>query len=541
MADGVDGYSELEAGETLIAAALRYPAAFNALMQTPWVQDDITHDEAEVIYRLHALIRDADTSLRQEVIRKAVEMLSMPFLESVQSHDALAVRSLYQERYRGDRSAEFLRLMAHPALGEITDDEAKVVLLLAGTSQHQPWSAFQLLDTLVSGEGIYVEERTVNLRYSGQITLAIIRHLDRATPSASMEGFEHAIRTIDDFMGWPVHTNRVTLYFGQSTSGYHYGTHITSSPAVDDEDYGTGYRTVAHETGHLFWTSRGTHWIDKSTPPWMKEGAAEFLTIIAENVRIGRPMDAKRSPCQLDNIRDLEIAKFESGTPANFCLYSLGQRLFLDLYHSLGEGAFREGFRNLYLKRLRSAPDDGCDRHELGICHVRHAFRSVASPGAADKVNGIIARWYDGTEPYDLSRLDHRPVDPNMASIDGQVTDAFLSLDPSARYQPGSRTNRVSLATLKKLERRIYVHWQVTFPPAAQRMDIPMTTAAYHEDGFIFERSRDYLDIRVGDTDDWETDGIGSSDPDRWAIGQYGVYIYDGDRKVAQVEFEIVP
>ena len=326
VADGVVGYSEIEASEALIAAALWYPAAFDAMMETPWVQDDITRDEAEVIYRLHELIRDGDTPQRQEVIRRVVEILSMPFLDSVESHDALAVRSLYQERYRGDRSAEFLRLMAHPALDEITDDEAKVVLLLAGTNQHHPESVLPLLDTLVRGEGIYVEERVVNLRYSGQITLAIIRHVDQATPSVGMERFEHAIRTIDDFMGWPVHTNRVTLYLGQSTSGAHYGTHITSRPALDGEDYGRAYRTVAHESGHLFWTSRGTHWIDKSIPPWMKEGAAEFLTIISENVHIGRPMDAKLSPCRLDNIRDLESAKYERGTPGNFCLYSLGQR-----------------------------------------------------------------------------------------------------------------------------------------------------------------------------------------------------------------------
>ena len=275
----------------------------------------------------------------------------------------------------------------------------------------------------------------------------------------------------------------------------------------------------------------------------MAEGAADFLVIISENARVGRPMVANREPCLLDNIRDLEVAgSYESG-----CEYSLGQRLFLDLYHSLGEDTFREGFRNLYLKRLRNAPDDGCDDNELGICHLKHAFRSVATPEAAVTVDNVISRWYDGTEPYDLSRLDHRPVDPNMLSIDGQVADAFISLDLGSRDDPESRTKRVSLADLKRLRGRVYVHWMVTFPPATENKKVPMTTAPYYEDGFIFERSshfqrdEDMLDVRVGRTYDWETAEVGSSDPDRWAAGQYGVYIYDRERKVAQVEFEVVP
>ena len=49
------------------------------------------------------------------------------------------------------------------------------------------------------------------------------------------------------------------------------------------------------------------------------------------------------------------------------------------------------------------------------------------------------------------------------------------------------------------------------------------------------------MDVRVGRTYDWETDKVGPTDPDSWATGRYGVYIYDGERKVAQVEFEVVP
>ena len=272
-------------------------------------------------------------------------------------------------------------------------------------------------------------------------------------------------------MGVPFRTNHLVWFFDDHrSSGHHTGVHITSNPKRDDIGYGRGPRHAAHESGHYYWSSHETHWIGNDIQSWMAEGAADFLVIISENARVGRPMVANREPCRLDNIRDLEevAESYESG-----CEYSLGQRLFLDLYHSLGEQTFREGFRNLYLKRLRNAPDDGCDDNGLGICHLRHAFRSVVPPEAAETVDNVISRWYDGTEPYDLSRLDHRPVDPNMLSIDGQVADAFISLDQGSRHYPKSRTNRVSLAQLKKLGGRVYVHWLVTFPPATPEYERP--------------------------------------------------------------------
>ena len=238
------------------------PDLAGAPLEKPWMQDGVTRDEAEVIYRLYGLVRAEDTPRHQEAIRKAVEILAMPFLNTVESADALAIRSLYQERYRGDRSTELLRLMAHPALGEITDDEAKIVLLVAGTNQHQPESVLPLLDTLVSGESVFIEEHTVNLSYSGEVTLTIIRHVDQVISSVSMERFEYAVATVDDFMGWPLHTNHVTWYFGQMSGGTHYGTHIASNPEYDDENYGGGPSHIGPRVGPSLLDQQG-HTLDR--------------------------------------------------------------------------------------------------------------------------------------------------------------------------------------------------------------------------------------------------------------------------------------
>ena len=177
----------------------------------------------------------------------------------------------------------------------------------------------------------------------------------------------------------------------------------------------------------------------------------------------------------------------------------------------------------------------------LNAVHRAVIRRTIPSRLAYFDEQGFDMSPYTPSEVQDdLSRLDDRPVDPNMLSMDGQVADAFISLDEGSRGDPESRTNRVSLAQLKRLGGRIYVHWLVTFPRATQDMAVPMTTVPYYEDVFVFESTQDVLDVRVGRTYDWETARVGPTDPDSWVTGQYGVYIYDGQRKVAQVEFEVV-
>ena len=160
VADGVDE-TEREAAELLIATAIWHPDTFDGLLQLPWladsittdeteavfgirwsarrapqlvdrilekpwVQDGITRDEALVIYSLYWTIRVEDESLQEEVIQKIIEILNMPFLDTVESTDAMAVREL--ERLEDAGSAEFLQRLAHPTLSDgITDDEAKIV------------------------------------------------------------------------------------------------------------------------------------------------------------------------------------------------------------------------------------------------------------------------------------------------------------------------------------------------------------------------------------------------------------------------------
>ena len=76
---------------------------------------------------------------------------------------------------------------------------------------------------------------------------------------------------------------------------------------------------------------------------------------------------------------------------------------------------------------VASGVEDDADDYErytpMGIEHMKEAFRS--NDGTA---NTVIGRWYDGTEPYDLSHLDNGPVDANLPGIDGRIDEAYITV-----------------------------------------------------------------------------------------------------------------
>ena len=143
---------------------------------------------------------------------------------------------------------------------------------------------------------------------------------------------------------------------------------------------------IAHEVAHYYWTGNQR---------WVNEGAADLLGSISENARVETPVGSTRNPCaSAKTISQLEDLDAEKGSNAGKCYYSLGERFFLDLYDTLGEETFRQGFRNLYLKSLRDDATDDCEGTDLGICHLVAAFKADVSDEVATTVDEIVGRWY---------------------------------------------------------------------------------------------------------------------------------------------------
>lgn len=326
-------------------------------------------------------------------------------------------------------------------------------------------------------------------------------------------------------MGAALPTRYVGLLYEDAVPGgfigFNNGLHMTMLPRFDVDD-GSGEskfspRGLAHEVAHYYWSGNAT---------WIDEGASELMASVIEFERTGVPVGVGTDPCPY--VRTIStLSALHSGSSARVftCNYSLGERLFVDMYHTLGHDAFWMGMRQLYqVSTEHDDADAGLMGPPAGVEDVREAFgREVA--GAA-----IIARWYDGTVPYDLSRLDTRPADPSLPGINGRIDKAYVTL--------GRDGTPASTFSMRDVTGYLWLYlecwYRVTGPPRETTLEI----VALYEDGFEFARQQTIITAEYKYTGGWYGLTVGSNPP---APGRYWVYVYDGDRKVAEVQYEVTP
>ena len=314
----------------------------------------------------------------------------------------------------------------------------------------------------------------------------------------------------------PFPQSELIYLFDEATPGGGGGsnqfTHMISLPRFDDaqhERYSEAetFRHMVHEAGHYYW--RGSvHWIG--------EGAATFGEEIVEAYATGRSLVMDHPPCSFaSRISELEALNPQFGAPEFVCHYRLGERIFHDLYRNMDEESFRLGFRRFYALSRFNDPDDGCSGSRRNICRLRASFGAALA--AAKIVDTVIARWYDGTEPYDLSHLDANPVDPSLHSIGGRITDAFVSLDQDWPVDENSRRDQISIAELEKLGGRAFLYHELSFPRMSDPTVLMLEIVEYHDDGFTFRRRVDELRFEPGyDRGGWRTRlGLSPNPPKR--------------------------
>ena len=577
--DGIIG-SERQAAEALIAAAIWYPDTFSSLMQMSWlgdgvtdaeaiavryirgtaffdaqppgadlagqmlrkswVQDAISADEATVIRSLLWLISyDTDSPPPSQVIiavnAAASRVLGMPFLDRVESADALAVRSLDRIAYIG--KTDFLQVMSRPTLSDgITDEEAKIVLLLGGTYQ---FGGLGLIDTLLDPTQITVEERAIRLPRSGEMDLAIMRTAPGA--ARSMDLLEYSVRSVEEFMGTPFPTSHVAVLFleeavKEGAAGVNFGTHMTMLPRydVDDGSHEANFlpSLTAHEVAHYYWRGNET---------WVDEGGATFMEFPVEKARVGRGLIADGYPCPyVSSIAEVVALDPEQLSPEDICNYSLGERIFLDLYRTLGETAFRRGFSSLYQRS--QVLDEFLWPTEMNVSHVRNAFQPLAPAATA-----VINRWYDGPAPRGIAPPDMGPVNPELRTIaGGQIVNSFVSLeddrDAFGDWASFISKETESFSVSDAAGKDGFVYLAFTLPVTADPKILRLEVIQHYEDGFLYGDRVANFEFGPDWTGAWARLPVGQTQNERpWLPGRYWVFLYDGERKVAEVTYEVTP
>ena len=512
----------VETGDSAAVEALARMAGYGAELLTgvtdkPWVADGLDEAEREVVQRL-AWLGGVDEAA-------AAKVVDMPFLQVLGPADFSAVKSL--QRLASFRPRDFQRVMSHPTIiAGITDDWAKIVVVLYGVSQYNP----RLIDVLLDPDRVILEERVVNLPRAGLTDFAIIRTGPGA--ARSMDLLEHAAYSAESFMAEPFPAKYVALLFENAVPSYAAGVNfggvnMAVRPQYDVDD-GSRHaefagHLIAHEVAHYYW---------RGNSDWVDEGAADFMASVAEYARTGEPVRVTNDPCgYARTIAELERLAPSQGDEAFNCNYALGERVFVDLYRSFNEDRVRRGLRNLYQLSQAEGEDDAESGTEVGMSHLREAFRMGADI-AAPVVNVITSRWYDGSEPYDASGQDARPVNPALPAVNGRITQAYVSTMRGGT--PGSSFSAEAANDW------VWLFLDYDYAVSEPR-EVELELVDYFEDGFVFDRRTVSFTAKpeyIGGS--WWL-RVGISPSKRWAEGRYWVYVYHEGRKVAEVEYEVVP
>ena len=184
---------EEDAAAMLIAMAEESKRVFEAAIGKPWLRDGMTEDEFSVCLSLRMM--SGKSSERREEAR-ALALLEMPFLESVDAVDAAAVETLHRLQWKGDGSL-LRELLSQSELADgITDDEA-IAVAVSEVVGADTAAFHELLDP----EQAKIQERVFSTTLSPEIKLAVIR-LDSG-PEQALDLLEQVVRDHEAFMGVP--------------------------------------------------------------------------------------------------------------------------------------------------------------------------------------------------------------------------------------------------------------------------------------------------------------------------------------------------
>ena len=500
---------------SVLIIAQRNAEIAEAVAGKRWLSDAVTEPEASVVEDL-ALIAQYD-------VEATGRLATMPFLATVEGPDVSAMQSLQQLAAFDNR--RFRQVMEHPTVSlGITDDWAMVVATLNGVSRTNP----NLIMVLLDPRRVSLETRLVDLDASRRVVLAIIR--TRPGAPRSMDLLGNAVLNAEEIMGAPLPVGYVGVLFEQAVAGSSAGTNFGGTSIairpkfdVDDRSHEADFagHIIAHEVAHYYWNNNAD---------WIDEGASEVMASLSENIRTRRPLEPANYPCaSAPNLAALETLHAMPESEAFSCNYSLGERIFLDLYRNLTHEEFHQGFRDLYHRSEAAIDVKNPPTVAANINDVRAAFSDVSGGGS----DAIIARWYDGSEPHDSSGLDFSPADSSLTSINGRIDRAFVSLgqdDPS-----------VEQFSTMDVTGPILLNLEYTYESDGSERDAHFEVVEAYQDGFIYRRRPTSITARPGYAGGTQWLQIGPASGEPWAVGWHQVEVFDGDRKVADVQYVVTP
>ena len=230
-----------------------YPILAEKIQRRAWYRDGVSEAESGAIEWLYRL----STYEEEET---AAALVSMPFLNSVEHDDVLALRAMtypaFQAATYGARRGLLAAIINHPALRDGISDDQTTLVVAASTLR----DADEIKRMLSPGYAdIEIFAKGTELTPSLKISIVRTGTPRQAhTAPALWNGLEFSERKLQV----PLPVNHVIVVVNHSATfgggGSHYGFAIGYNPEFgkDGDDYITRLHYV-HETSHSFWIHAG--------------------------------------------------------------------------------------------------------------------------------------------------------------------------------------------------------------------------------------------------------------------------------------------
>ena len=489
-----------------------YPDTARKMANMPWIADGADPGEEKILELLILILSRglqtnvfdaAGKSLRQE---DALLMLDMPFLQSIEPGDLPAVRAL--SSIVQDDGTQFSAILRHPNFqGTITDEWTPIIATLWGAYLNDP----SLIPVLLTPGMISLESRKIELPHTGIVELHIVRVGDEGNPRV-MDILEEAVADVESFMGLPLPVQMISVLFsdsiGASYAGNNLGTSITVRPQYERENEILP-GILAHEAAHYYWSGN---------QDWIDEGMSNLIKTYHRWQRTSIPMTASIYPCpHLSNIQQLERIDPGKNGDAISCNYSLGERIFLNLWRELGNVPFRKGSQRLY--EQTQAGGHG------GVEEVKVAFNRPKD----------VERWYSSADTGTFQGIDESKPTWKLDEIHGTIDDVEIILAEGKPKVESFSAGRHQGHAHLQLD---YTH--PTFIEDSWTMDLMMTEA--FEDGFTYNVRPLKLTVQgkhMGGT--WSI-SVGPGEGEKWKPGKHIVMLHDRNgTKVIHTAWTVTP
>ena len=448
------------------------PASVAHIRRISWVadglQDVLEFNAAERLVNIAIGAPDTlDVLLGPHPLDRRVTPLDLPALLSL-------------ERMAQDRPERLQQLTRADWFRDgLTDAEAAIVAVLYERSRFLSPE----FDAIVENPHTLNVEIGSTANSRGEtVPIAIVRSGDIPTDSPIMAVARKRCRcsricsTLRSHL--PAIVIHVTDYVAGAAAGTNYQTHVTLKRAIDvNESREFAPHAVFHEIAHYYLYAH---------PAWYAEGGADFAASYALHTTTGKPIEATNSPCaaaislnQLERLLPGNEADASDQPDLWRCNYSIGERLMLALYRSLGEEKFLLGWRELY--GLMAEDPSYPSQRELAEVDIRVAWLRAGGMPMQPELEHIWDQWYRGHASREISGVpDPSPVDSTLPSINGQIDQAYIALS-----QGGSSVHGFSV---RKSPGWVFLTLEYSHPAAGTAQDLPLEIVEYFQDGFATHR-----------------------------------------------------